>query len=628
MTEMDNYYKLIDDRNFEALTESEITARIPQLDENDSDFKKMILEHIAFDICKSFDIEENLSKHTLKGLSCKASGKNLNANGEEIDFYYPDVTSLTDTDFIYFEERYKNCKSLFPKTEYGLLIYFGQKTVYAKRTDFKQELAKALFDIAILYYNKVVAGGEDNFEILSYFRYLKTAFLVLSKAKIESDLEIIIQHIIMAHQNWDTTKKDTMRALLDLSGLMSENYSIFRKKIDFTDVISKNLAGAQEVEKTYIDGALYIVHHCIHIRQQQGIEYKDLLRYEAELYEKKVVETEDNFVKLLFIQTALRKYQSLKDSVKITELQQQYSVIRGGITMNAEGFIEFSQEYLRERKRLVDDFVSMFDEKEIMEQIAGYLWFGTIDGIKEEANKIEQNTIYSFLVGSTKVLDKFGNTVDEYITGEEKEMYFWKSFDLTFQSGIQLLHQFIFEAYKAGKFTYDSFMSYLETTWFNEPIKHIYANHEFELKIIDVLKPGIRKFFEEFYLAAQDWVNCNFDCLIIIDTLTLKMETILRFFCERVGIATFKTRDKAGTELVMEKLLDDLLNDIKDSPENKTNFNEDDRLMLKYVLTLKGQNLRNRVAHGLMDLHEYQFIYIIILLYLLVRLSQCKFETE
>ena len=50
--------------------------------------------------------------------------------------------------------------------------------------------------------------------------------------------------------------------------------------------------------------------------------------------------------------------------------------------------------------------------------------------------------------------------------------------------------------------------------------------------------------------------------------------------------------------------------------------------MLKYALTPKGHNLRNRVAHGLMDLWEYSFADVVILLYLIIKLSTYKFTSH
>ena len=84
----------------------------------------------------------------------------------------------------------------------------------------------------------------------------------------------------------------------------------------------------------------------------------------------------------------------------------------------------------------------------------------------------------------------------------------------------------------------------------------------------------------------------------------------------------------------MEKLLDDLLADIAHEPplkpEQKTNFDEEVRILIKYVLAEKaGLNLRKAVAHGLMDIFEYSFENVVILFCIIIKLSKYKFiETK
>jgi len=76
----------------------------------------------------------------------------------------------------------------------------------------------------------------------------------------------------------------------------------------------------------------------------------------------------------------------------------------------------------------------------------------------------------------------------------------------------------------------------------------------------------------------------------------------------------------------MEKLLDDILVDIKNSDINHTGFDEEDRIFIKYVLTEKaGLNLRNQVAHGLMDFNEYSFSNIIVILSMILKISKYSF---
>jgi hypothetical protein len=195
------------------------------------------------------------------------------------------------------------------------------------------------------------------------------------------------------------------------------------------------------------------------------------------------------------------------------------------------------------------------------------------------------------------------------------------------------MHRFFVEAYKAGKLSCGTVMKYLENSWVNDPIVRKYNGHEISVKPIDTLKPGIKRIFEELDQFSLDDTH-SFDFVTIIDSLTLKVEGLLRYFCEKIGIATFKTRQKGSDKLVMEKLLDDLLADLAHQPplrpDQITNFDEEDRIFIKYVMAEKsGLNLRNEVAHGLMDIFEYTFEHVVVLFSIVMKLSKYKFvETK
>ena len=191
------------------------------------------------------------------------------------------------------------------------------------------------------------------------------------------------------------------------------------------------------------------------------------------------------------------------------------------------------------------------------------------------------------------------------------------------------MHRFFITSYKSNKLNYDSVLSYLESTWFNEKIDRSYNGERISIFPIDTIKPGLKKIFEELDLFFKDETHsCDF--VTIIDSLTLKIEGLLRNICEKIGVATFRTLQKGNSKLVMEKTLDELLADLADEPEvnpnHKTNFDEEDRIMIKFVLSEKaGLNLRNEVAHGLMDVHEYSFELVVILFSLIMKLSKYRF---
>lgn len=615
-----DYYAVIDNSEFNGITDDDVINLLPQHESKHPDFLVSAREWMAFKIRKSFDYQNDPTKGTVHGLSWMTAGKGSNEVGEEIDIYVPDVRELKQDDFEYYENRYKACSSLFPKIEYGLLVYFGQATPFSKRNDFKSELGLKLTELAKKYWDKSLEGGEHNHNFQHYFRILKLAFHIFQKTKLTTEIETLCTEIIDKHTNWDIHRSDSLRGMLDLSGLMTDNFSLFKNKVDFNNIIAKNLSTANELQKTYTWGAIYIVDQCISIRNKQNADYKDLVHYKAELFEKMAGERTEKLVCLTFIENALRFYKIAKDSAKVAGMEAAYMATRSQITLNSE-FTEFPTEYITEVTNMIYEIIKTSDERGILTELMDSRWFKTTEQIQAQAEINHSGSIVP-LVATTVIKDKFGNTVDKYITDDEiKDMFFWQEYGFSYQIGVQNLHQFIIEAFKAKKISYDLFIGYFEGTWYNEPITRTYYGDTVDVRVLEVLRPGLKLCFDELKAAMNDLENYHFDYITVTDTLTVKIESILRLYCERIGIATMKPREKSGVALVMEKLLDDLLSDLKDTPEKPTGFKEEDRLLLKYVLTLKGHNLRNRVAHGLMDACEYNFPNIVILLVILLRLS-------
>lgn len=147
---------------------------------------------------------------------------------------------------------------------------------------------------------------------------------------------------------------------------------------------------------------------------------------------------------------------------------------------------------------------------------------------------------------------------------------------------------------------------------------------------MDVIEPGLRLFFDELEKWRIDnSYSPNFICAT--DSLVSKMEYIIRFFCKRANISTFTDKIKNSHAVKNEKNIDELLRSLKHSEENPTGFLEEHRKFIEYVLASKmGNNLRHRVAHGLMDAQEYTVTNLILLLNIILILStyQLKNSTD
>lgn len=588
------------------------------------------LDRQVFSVQKSFDKKPDNEKGIINGLSWQMSGTQTLEDGSQIPLYWPDVTKYTQQDFEYFEKRYKECKNLYAKTEYGLMVYFGEKTTTSRHNDFKRQLCNELFQLSKEYHSKANKGGEKNHYVLHFFHSLRMAFGVAENSKLEPELTNLIHYIFQTHQAWDITKDGTLRILIDLSGLLSNYFALTNKLIEFQQVLDKNLEGAKELEKTYVWGAMYAIDRNIAIEQKRNNSIKELLYYKAKLYEKLAIDAESkaNLACVSFAENALRLYQQINLPDDVRRLEKYYAELRGKFSLS-EMIQEFPKELVDNMNERVLKAVSDNDEKGIIYHFITSPWYDKIENIKDRSVELsKQSVLLSRL--PTSIIDKFGNTVDVFYTDEEKEKFiFWNSYAFNFQIGTQTMHRFFIEAYKAKKISSAYVLSYLESTWFNDVIVRNYHGQAVNVKPIDTLKPGLKSLFEELdKFFADNTYQSEF--VTVIDSLTLKIEGLLRYFCEKIGIATYKTKHKGSDKLVMEKLLDDLLADIAHEPplkpEQKTNFDEEDRILIKYVLVEKaGLNLRNEVAHSLMDVFEYSFEYVVILFCIIIKLSKYKF---
>lgn len=634
MNTLQEYYNFIDKGAFDCDSKSMLYDALKEIGnallqkQDQKNLKLSDLENQVLHINKSFEYKLDKEKGTINGLSWMISGTQTLEDGSVIPIYTPDVTKLLKLDFEYYEQRYKDCENLYMKTEYGLMTYFGQQTDYSKRNNFKQQLCKDLIALAESYLDKATQVSENNYYSMCFFQTLKLAWNIATNSKLTPVINGLITFIFSTHQDWDITKDGTLRVIYDLSSMMSEDYRIFKDKIDLNKVISKDKEAAKEIEKNSMLNAINIIDNVLKIEQQLKISQESSLRYKAELYEKLMIDgkviRQNALVAVKFAEEALRIYKSLNDQTKINELETNYNELRGKIQLS-EHFFEFPKEYTEQITEQINSFIVQATKNEIIYHFIITPWYSEIADIQNQAIENSKISVLSSMV-PVFIMDKFGNTIETFKTDEEiKEHNFWNAYIIDQQFGLQIMHQLFIEAYKAGKLNYKSVIEYLASTWFNEPIVRKYHSTKIEIKPLDTLKPSLKKLFSELDLFFNYNKN-QCDYITITDSLTLKVEQLLRNFCEKIGIPTFKLRDKRGDKLVMEKLLDDILVDIKHTEENPTNFDEKDRIFIKYVLTEKtGLNLRNRVAHGLMDIKEYTFNNILLLFSIVMKLSNYNF---
>lgn len=578
---------------------------------------KADLDRQVFATRKSFDYVDDEERGTLKGLSWQTSGVQNLENGSEIPFYWPNVRSFTQEDFEYFEKRYKDSKNLYAKTEYGVMIYFGQKTDYSKRSDFKILLCDELLKLATMYYAGAKKGNSQKIENIQPILIL--VYKIALNNRLEEKLKNAMDLMFQIQQTWNIESTNTKYIPLNYSGFMSENYGVFKKYIDFSKVISRNNYAIELIEKDNLYNAADAITINDKIKQKVGMPIEDSLRQRAEVYERIADQRKKDMAALRFIELALTLYRQIKDEAKITELEKLYSEMRSTFPLN-QVRTEIPITYIDAVDNTIKQTIDLNNEDGLLDEFVSSPWYETDDSIKSLSEATKRGFIDSLPIS---ILDERGNTIKNYSVEEGK---FWSTYSYYFSFGTMEMVKLFTEAIRSGKLSYESTMTYLNKTWLNEPIERNYNGGKKTVVPLDTIKPGLKRIFEEF--KTNEINNCC-DFVTIIDSLTLKTEGILRFYIEKIGIPTFASKRTKTGNVIMEKLFDDIIADLKSSTERSTGFIEDHRTLIKFVMSEKmGLNLRNEVAHSLLQIEDYTLDKVVVLFCLIIKLSKYTFSNK
>jgi hypothetical protein len=167
-------------------------------------------------------------------------------------------------------------------------------------------------------------------------------------------------------------------------------------------------------------------------------------------------------------------------------------------------------------------------------------------------------------------------------------------------------------------------MDFLETnSWYGKNItKNAPSNQTITYNWLNLIAPSINEYFIQMqvHFSQPEYPP---DFVLAMDSLTLKIEGLVRDICIFSGVTTFyQTNDKQGRNIVKEKDINWLL---REEPI-KTLFDEDDLLFFKYVLIEKaGINLRHKIAHCLMSYSEYNILNMHLLILVLFKIGRYDF---
>ncbi|OGH38549.1 hypothetical protein A3F59_01970 [Candidatus Roizmanbacteria bacterium RIFCSPHIGHO2_12_FULL_38_13] len=351
--------------------------------------------------------------------------------------------------------------------------------------------------------------------------------------------------------------------------------------------------------------------------------------------EQEAEKHKESFVQSEFLVKAITEYRRLGDNAKVEELEKNLQESKQNMKFETfEKKMDISEWVAQIRTRF-----KTIVEKESKEQLLVRLTMDRsilpkYEEVKQQAEKNKKEYPISFLF-SHVLVDESGDIPRKYDTELEKEY-------------LSLLHQYYFslmtseplvtvlfeELVEAEKLDLDAIQKYM--------IKCLWYGKEYDLrdtetkkvifksrKWIDILTPGIQAYLNALSMIKNKDIKGGRNSLILaVDSLSPKIEGIIREFYETIDKPVTKIKTERGGKQVTEKKgLDELL---RESYASEI-FGDDLLFLMKYVLMeISGYNLRNNVSHALMFRENYLLIYAHWLFIIILRLGayQLSIKTQ
>ncbi|WP_300667012.1 DUF4209 domain-containing protein, partial [Fluviicola sp.] len=308
-----------------------------------------------------------------------------------------------------------------------------------------------------------------------------------------------------------------------------------------------------------------------------------------------------------------------QDAIKRTKLKIEEN--KGKFPM-ASIPIEGSPERHERINNSIEELLNKGDLVQLLLAIAGYGVFSKSEDLKNQAvESAKKQTLVNLMTIQTS--DKFGNTVRVYRTEEEKTIYhLFNSMNISSQLSIQVIGSLLSGAIRRDILHYGHFEEILNISWLAKEIEWFNGGNTQKVKTLDAVLPGVRSFINELTSAIKvEGYQPDFTCCT--DSMTIKIEYILRHLCKHLKKPTFKFVFEGDTMLADEKPMSGLLIELEDF------LREDDILWIKFLMNEKGGfNFRNRVCHGLVDGNEYGYTNALFAFVIILRLSHYNLDEE
>lgn len=540
-----------------------------------------------------------------------------NDKGEYVE--YPSLKLWTDEEYNYLIQRQKKTKNTHLKAKYSHILWLTPKKNLKYAIDALIQYTKI-----IRYLNSTVWQNDGKRDVHSLRPNLFNAFhLAVSTSKVE-EVEKIKKLILSITRKFRLESGKTF-INIDLILFMLSNPKVF-KEADFKN-LDKSCLKYSEIQ-TSLHSKINILRVAERVSNKLRIRNSIYQEQIAKSYEELSHQREDgtNIAAINFCQDAIKYYKKLKNVSKVKELEGRYKLLKQTMTLGHFNHEFDLTETVKELKKIADEVL-----KKSTDYIIGFLMyspriFPSYQHLHEEAMKHKTEYGTQFAIG-TSLFDDFGHITAHYNDEDEKNHFeIMRIFGFSIRmSSLILLHEIIFRAVQMNKISASIILDFIyKNSWLGNDITVTYKQgEENKFNWLNTLAPGINDFFSQIFFLYQNPINIpNF--VLAIDSLSIKIEGILRDICELRGVTTFyQIEDAKGRNIVKEKDINALLRE----ETIKNTLNKDDLMLLQFLLIDRaGYNLRNRVAHTLIRSADgYGLQHMLLLIIVILKLAKNEY---
>lgn len=534
-------------------------------------------------------------------------------------FEYPSLKLWNDEEFNYLSQRQKQTKNAQLKAKYSHILWLSPKKHLRFATDALIQYIKIIRDL-----NLTVWDNDEKRNVISLRHNLSNAFHLVVSTNKQTEIEKIKKPILSITRKFRFDSDKTF-INIGLVQLMLSNPKVF-KQADFKDLDNSCLKYSET--QTSLHSKIDILRVAERVSNKLGIRNSVYQEQIAKSYEELSHQREDgtNIAAISFCQDAIKYFKKLKNASKVKELEERYKHLKQTMQLGQIKHEFDLTETVKELKKITDDLL-----KQPTDYIIGFLMYSPMifppyQHLYDEVMLQKKENSFRFLVG-TSLYDEFGHT-SAHFNDEDEKIHFaiMQSFDFRIRmSSMILLHEIIFRAVEKNKLSSSAFLNFiLKNSWLGNDITVKYKQgEENNFNWLHILAPGINHFFSQIFFLYQNPLNIpNF--VLAIDSLSIKIEGILRDICELRGVTTFfQTDDAKGRSIVKEKDINALLRD----DTIKNTLSKDDLMLLQFLLVDKvGWNLRNRVAHTLIRTADgYGLQHMLLLIVVILKLAKNEY---